>query len=105
MPKPLKGSFKKNPKKDANAARQIPDFKGSYTHEDCQCGAQGGDYWVSAWKNVSDEGEAYITLSMTKKDDQAPRAGDSAHNESKRNGYAPKVAPLSSGHDMDDIPF
>lgn len=40
-----------------------PDFKGS-------CEIEGCEYWVSGWKKVSNSGDAYMSLSFTKKEVQ-----------------------------------
>jgi hypothetical protein len=89
MAKPLTGSIRKNDKGD-NPKR--PDYRGSYTHEDCpSCGAAGGNYWVSSYINTDrDTGEKYLSIGMKPKEDKAP---------------TPVQEPAQSVEDEDAIPF
>jgi hypothetical protein len=92
MAKPLTGSIKKNDKGD-NPKR--PDYRGSYTHQDCpQCGAAGGNFWVSSYINTDNEtGEKYLSLGMKPKEQQQ--------------FVAPPLPPKPVEPEMtdDDIPF
>ena len=96
MAKPLTGSIRKNDKGD-NPKR--PDYRGSYTHENCpECGALGGNYWVSSYINTDqDTGEKYLSLGMKRKDAVAAPA------QAPSRAAARPVHPDSS--EGDDIPF
>jgi uncharacterized protein (DUF736 family) len=85
--KPNTGMLMRNTRKESE---KHPDFTGSWVD------ANGNEFFLDAWANVSAKGNKYMKLRLGKPKTAQPV---SAHNVAKSNGYQPQ-APLD-----DDIPF
>lgn len=57
------GSLFKN---DQKATENHPDYKGSVN-------ANGQEFWLSAWIKTSKAGKKYMSLSLTAKEQEAPK--------------------------------
>ena len=93
MAKPLTGSLKRN---DKAGVETRPDYRGKITMLDNQ------EYWLSAWINTDREtGQKYMSLVLKPKvqESEYPATTQSAHDQSKANGFAPQTDA------DDDIPF
>ena len=78
-----------------------PDYTGSIN-------VGGVDYWLSAWKKYSpNSGEAFLSISIKKKDEQRPASPKPTNNVDDFLG-APKTPAMKTPLDDDyssDIPF
>ena len=75
-----RGALFKNDKKESD---RHPDYKGTLN-------VNGAEFWVSSWLKVSKNGEKYMSLSVSPKEN------------------APKQAPrakVTVAQDDDDLPF
>jgi len=86
------GALFKNDKKESD---RHPDMRGSINFN-------GQDCWLSAWKKVSKNGQPYLSLSVTPKDDQPKQRSYGGGQD--RNAPRPNTQPHED-HDDDDIPF
>lgn len=60
--KPGEGAVFENDRK--REGKKDPDFTGTFTDE------RGIEYWVSAWKHITDKGVKYFSMSMKRKEEQ-----------------------------------
>jgi len=64
----MKGVLFKNDKKESD---QHPDLKGSME-------VNGVEYWLAAWANKTKEGDKYLKLSISPKDEQKAEKPEAA---------------------------
>ncbi len=76
-------------KNDRTEKENHPDYKGNYTD------ANGAEFWLSAWLKKDKNGNTFMSLSTTAKDD--------AHNRGMQ--QARKAAKPAEEIAFDDIPF
>ena len=76
-------------KNDRKEKENHPDYKGNYTD------ANGAEFWLSAWLKKDKNGNTFMSLSTTAKDD--------AHNGGMQ--QARKAAKPAEEIAFDDIPF
>jgi hypothetical protein len=77
-------------KNDRKEKETHPDYKGSYTD------ANGAEFWLSAWIKKDKNGNAFMSLSTTAKDE--------AHNKGMQQARQ-AMAPQPQEPFSDDIPF
>ena len=77
-------------KNDRKEKETHPDYKGSYTD------ANGAEFWLSAWIKKDKNGNSFMSLSTTAKDE--------AHNKGMQQARQ-AMAPQPQEPFSDDIPF
>ncbi len=77
-------------KNDRKEKETHPDYKGSYTD------ANGAEFWLSAWIKKDKNGNSFMSLSTTAKDE--------AHNKGMQQARQ-AAAPQPQEPFADDIPF
>ena len=91
-------------KNDKKTDQKHPDYKGSYMD------ANGADHWLSAWLAKDKNGNTYMRLSTTAKDDVHNRgmqqARQSLQPKQQVRDMVATAAPTAGGFDDDsDLPF
>lgn len=90
-----RGALFKNDKREHD---KQPTMKGSIN-------VAGVEYWLSAWTNVSQKGDKYISLSVTPKE-EIPVATDAQAQYRPAPKQAPAAQPApATAQDDDEIPF
>jgi uncharacterized protein (DUF736 family) len=72
-----RGALFVNDKKDQD---NFPDFKGSLN-------VDGTDYWISAWKKKSKDGQSFLSISVRTKQD-APRQSSQPTRKAPKDDFS-----------------
>ena len=89
-----RGALFKNDKREHD---KQPTMKGSIN-------VAGVEYWLSAWTNVSQKGDKYISLSVTPKEEIPVATDPQAQYRPAPKAADPQPAAAPAAQD-DDIPF
>lgn len=86
-----KGNLRKNTRKEKDSH---PDLTGKWTDQ------SGQQFWLSAWRNVGDDGSVWFSLKLGKPVEERGQqmAPVTPHSQAKANAYQPTA-------DDSDIPF